>query len=338
MSGPLPLPVSPHRLGSTRLSDGRTVGWAEFGDPDGDAVFWFPGTPGARCQVPDDITTEATRRRLRVITVERPGTGDTAVFRYERIIDFVPDFVEMVDDLGVEQFGMVGFSGGGPFVLACAHELPDRMTGGVVLAGIGPTCGADAVISHTMLLRLVGGAIRSVANPLSTAFGAFIKTLGPYAGPIIDTFFQFEVGDRTQMHTRPGTKAQLIADLSDAAHRSGIRAPFEDLILFGRHWGFELGAIRVPITFWGGTSDIIVPYTHAERQWKRVPGSSLHTMEGRGHFAGYTEVGMVLDYLREHWPAVRPADGGTKKASGKKAGGKKPPGKGAAKKSNRETA
>jgi pimeloyl-ACP methyl ester carboxylesterase len=215
------------------------------------------------------------------------------------------------------------------------------MTAGVVLAGIGPTCGPDAVISHTMLLRLVGGAIRSVADPLSTAFAAVIRTLGPVAGPVIDTFFQFEVGDRTQMHAHPGTKLQLIADLSDAAHRSGIRAPLEDLILFGRHWGFELGDIRVPITFWGGTSDVIVPYIHAERQWKRVPGSSLHTMEGRGHFAGYTEVGSVLDALREHWPSVRPADGSTKKASRKKASGKAPDkgtSKSTAKKAKRETA
>jgi pimeloyl-ACP methyl ester carboxylesterase len=137
---------------------------------------------------------------------------------------------------------------------------------------------------------------------------------------VIDAFFQFELGDRREMHAKPGTKLQLVADLVDAAHREGLGAPLEDLVLFGRHWGFELGRIKVPITFWGGTSDVIVPYTHAERQWKRVPGSSLRTMEGRGHFAGYTEVAEVFDAIREHWPAVRRAPEPTSKP--KKAGKK----------------
>jgi len=57
-----------------------------------------------------------------------------------------------------------------------------------------------------------------------------------------------------------------------------------------------------------------VPYTHAERQWKRVPGSSLQTKEGRGHFAGYTEIAEVLDEVRVAWPAVRPVPSRKKKA------------------------
>ena len=104
----------------------------------------------------------------------------------------------------------------------------------------------------------------------------------------------------------PAHQQQMLADMVDAARRSGVGAAIDDLILFGRHWGFELAEIGVPITFWGGTSDPIVPYLHAERQAKRVDGSRLRTVEGRGHFAGYTEVPEVFDVIREHWPIVRP--------------------------------
>jgi pimeloyl-ACP methyl ester carboxylesterase len=300
------LPTPPRATGTTTLPDGRQMGWAQFGDLDGDAVLWFPGSPGARCQIPHDLDAEAAARRLRIITIERPGMGDSTDHQYDKVVDFVPDATAVADDLGIDQFAAVGLSGGGPFVLACAHELPERMTTGVVLGGVGPTRGADTVISYIMILRVTGGLLERIRRPVGKTLGVVFRTLGPFGGPFIDAFFQFELGDRSEMHAKRDTKRQLIADLVDAAYRSDLQSPFEDLILLGRHWGFELGDIRIPITFWGGTSDIIVPYTQAERQWKRVPGSNLRTMEGRGHFAGYTEISQVLDVIRSKWPAVRP--------------------------------
>jgi pimeloyl-ACP methyl ester carboxylesterase len=316
------LPTKPHAIGTTELPDGRAMGWAAFGDPDGDAVFWFHGSPGARCQIPDDLHDEAVARRLRVIGVERPGTGDSTPFDYDQVVDFVADLEAVADDLGIHQFAAAGLSGGGPFVLACAHELPERMTAGMVMGGMGPTRGSDAVISYTLGLIPLAPALDAVRNPLSSAFGAIIRAMGPVGGPLVHAFFQFEVGDSTQMHAKPDTKNQLVADLSDAAWRSGLGAGLGDLVLFGRHWGFELGNIDVPVTFWAGTSDVIVPYVHAERQWKRIPGSHLRTMEGRGHFAGYTEVGDVLEEIRRLWPpvrAVKPAKKAGKKQTTKPA-------------------
>ena len=97
----------------------------------------------------------------------------------------------------------------------------------------------------------------------------------------------------------------MLGDLMDAAERGTLGSPLHDLVLFGRDWGFELREVRAPITFWGGTSDLIVPYVHAERQSKRVAGSRLRTEEGRGHFAGYTSVDQIFATIRESWPVVR---------------------------------
>ena len=142
-------PLQPHHDATTTLPDGRRIGWASYGEPDGDVVFWFHGTPGARAQLPPDVDEHARDRGIRIVAVERPGTGHSTPHRYERIVDFVPDLERVADDVGAEQFACVGLSGGGPFVLACAHELPQRMAAGVVLGGIGPTRGDDAVLSHT---------------------------------------------------------------------------------------------------------------------------------------------------------------------------------------------
>jgi len=295
----------PYEVGATTLRDGRTTGWACFGDPTGDPVFWFHGSPGARAQLPGDTNQLAIERRLRIIGVERPGTGDSTFIAHEKVLDFVDDVTQVADDLELEQFGAIGLSGGGPFVLGLAHEHPTRMRSGVVIGGVGPTRGPDAIISHTLLLVPAAAVLERVRQPIGSVIGAAIRTLAPWGAPFLKAFFVLEWGDRDAMGNSPQTSQQLLADLIDAARRSGVRAPIEDLILFGRHWGFELGDIKVPITFWGGTSDPIVPYVHAERQSKRVPGAKLRTIEHRGHFAGYTEPHDIFDSIREQWPIVR---------------------------------
>ncbi len=295
-------PLSPHAHGATRLSDGRDLGWASFGDPDGDTVFWFHGSPGARAQLPHDIEQYAVEHQLRIVGVERPGTGHSTPHRYSQIIDFVPDLVELADNIDADQFACVGLSGGGPFVLACAHELPDRMTTGVVLGGVGPTRGIDAVVSHTLALVPASVVLNATSKQLGNLTAGLIKRVKHLADPLVDVFFSLQPGDRSEFANRPLDKRQFTADLIDACERSGLESPFQDLVLFGRHWGFELARIRQPITFYGGSSDVIVPYVHAERQSKRVKNARLRTMEGRGHFAGYTSPDMVLADIREAWP------------------------------------
>jgi len=297
-------PLVPHLDGTTVLRDGRTLGWAAYGAPDGDTVFWFHGTPGARSQLPHDVSDLAAERNLRIIGVERPGTGDSSPHSYGKIIDFAADVEQLADDVGAEQFAVVGLSGGGPYLLATAHELGERMMAGVVLGGIGPTRGNDSVISHTMLLVPASLVFEKIRGPLGTGLGALLRLATPYANPAVDIFFRFLPGDHQHFTARPLDRRQFTADLIDANERSGLRSPIDDLILFGRHWGFELRNIKVPIVFYGGSSDIIVPYLHAERQAKRVPGSRLRTYEGRGHFAGYTSPGDILDDIRGLWPVV----------------------------------
>jgi pimeloyl-ACP methyl ester carboxylesterase len=321
-------PLQAHRDGTTTLHDGRELGWAIFGDPEGDTVFWFHGTPGARAQLPHDAGALAVERGLRIVTVERPGTGDSTPHVYEQIVEFAADLRQVADHLDADEFAVVGLSGGGPYLLAAAHELGDRMRAGVVLGGIGPTRGADSIVSHTLLLVPAAALLERVRRPLARGLHDAIDLVKPYADPAVDIFFRLLPGDRAHMTARPLDRRQFTADLVDANDRSGMGAAINDLILFGRHWGFELRNVKVPIVFYGGSSDIIVPYLHAERQSKRVAGSRLRTYEGRGHFAGYTTPADILDDLRELWPATPVVTAPPpKKAVAKKAAAKKAPAK-----------
>jgi pimeloyl-ACP methyl ester carboxylesterase len=78
-------------------------------------------------------------RGARIITADRPGFGFSDPRPGRTLTDWARDVAELADALGIRRFFLAGVSGGGPYVLACAHALPDRVLRATVLGGAGPT-------------------------------------------------------------------------------------------------------------------------------------------------------------------------------------------------------
>ncbi len=290
--------------GAVILPGGRALGYAEYGAPDGDVVLWFHGTPGGRQQVPPDINEQADRLGFRVIGIERPGTGLSTPHAYPRIIDWSRDVEAAADRLGIDRFAAVGLSGGGPFVLAVCHEMPDRVTGGAVLGGIGPTRGRDRAPGITRMLAHIEPALAAGRVPMGELLTHAVRPLCPFGSTAFDLYARVaRASDRAAMKV-PELKAMFLHDIISAAG-GGLRAPISDLVLFARHWGFFLGDIEVPVKFWNGDADGIVPLGHGEVQAGRVPGAELVVCPGGGHFAGFLLAEDVLTWITDVWPDGR---------------------------------
>jgi pimeloyl-ACP methyl ester carboxylesterase len=123
------------------LPDDRRLGFAEFGVPTGKPVFWFHGTPGARRQIPPEARLGAQRLGVRLIGLDRPGVGDSTPHLYPSFHAWAHDIEVAADRLGLDRFGLIGLSGGGPSLLACAHALPERVVAGAYWAASHPRVG-----------------------------------------------------------------------------------------------------------------------------------------------------------------------------------------------------
>lgn len=301
----------PRRVGEVELRDGRQLAWAEFGHPDGDPVLWFHGTPGARFQVPPLVDEVALRSGFRVVTIERPGTGRSSDHRYHRIVDFAGDVEVVVDTLDIDRFAVVGLSGGGPYTLAVAHELPDRVVVASLLGGFGPTRGPDAVLSYTRLLGLAAPVLETLRGPLGTVLSSVARIADPLADPVFSIYVALlGFADRGVLG-HPQFKAMFLHDLLSA---DDLRAAAHDLALFSRHWGFSLTEVQPPVVVWQGLADTIVPPSHGHHQASRVPRGELHVRAGEGHFAGFADVEAVLGRLREVWAAETASPVGSRRS------------------------
>jgi pimeloyl-ACP methyl ester carboxylesterase len=313
--------ITPPRIeGTVRVRGGRKLGFAEFGPFDGRPIVWLHGTPGARRQIPEEARQAADASRVRFIGVDRPGTGLSAPHLYGSVFDFVDDLEILLDELGIAELAVIGLSGGGPYALAAGHAMPGRVAVVGVLGGVAPTRGPDAAPGG-----LVGLATRFAPLfppfrvPLGVALGLLVLTMRPFGHQALRAYARVSPpGDRA-VFDRPEIESMFLDDLTETGGR--LRAAVDDVILFTRDWGFSLRDIRVPVCWWHGDADHIVPFSHAEHCVKLIPDAQLFLRPGESHLGGFGAAKEVLDTMLRAWARVSK----DRAQSGSKTGTNTPP-------------
>jgi pimeloyl-ACP methyl ester carboxylesterase len=292
----------PKLEGNIAVGEDRQIGFAEFGAPQGRAIFWLHGTPGARRQIPTEARAYAEEADIRLIGIDRPGIGSSTPYQYENVLEFADDLRTIADVLGIDKMAIVGLSGGGPYTLACAAAMPERVVAAGVVGGVAPTAGPDSIGGGLMgnlgtrvapLLRVAGLPIRLTALTL-------VQLIRPVAGPAADLYgLVSPPGDRALM-ARPEIKAMFLDDLLNGS-RKQLAAPFYDVIVFARDWGFRLDEVKVRVLWWHGDADHIVPYAHGQHVVAELPDAELFPMPGESHLGGLGKAEEILRSMLEAW-------------------------------------
>ena len=288
--------------GSVAVRGDRRLSFAEYGSRRGPAIVWMHGTPGARRQIPVEARAYAERHGLRLIGLDRPGIGSSTSHLYPDILDWTRDLELVLETLAIDTVRMIGLSGGGPYALAAGAALPDRVHGVGVLGGVAPTRGADAATGGAVQLAVRLAPLISVARvPLSVALTQGIRLARPLAGPALDLYATVQpAGDRNLL-SRPEFKAMFLDDVLNGS-RFQTSAPINDLILFTRPWGFDLADVSVPVLWWHGDDDHIVPFRHGRQAVDRLPDARLSVIDGESHLGGLGIATEVLASLMDLGP------------------------------------
>ncbi len=291
----------PKLEGNIAVGEDRQIGFAEFGAPQGRAVFWLHGTPGARRQIPTEARVYAEHHNIRLIGVDRPGIGASTPHEYPSISAFADDLRTIADTLGIDKMAVIGLSGGGPYTLACAAALPDRVVAAGVLGGVAPTRGPDAISGGAMTLGLlVAPLLRVAGSPLRVGASWLIRAARPVASPALDVYGLLSPQADRHLLARPEFKAMFLDDLLNGSRRQ-LAAPFNDVILFARDWGFRLDEVKVPVRWWHGDHDHIIPFSHGEHVVYRLPDAELFHLPEESHLAGLGRGEEILSTLMKIW-------------------------------------
>lgn len=272
------------------VGGGRRLAYSESGDPQGRPVIHLHGTPGSRLErYPDPALTASLG--VRFIGFDRPGFGYSDPVPGRTLLDCAVDIGLLADHLGLDTFALNGISGGGPFVLAAAYALPERVSKAAISCGVGPMDRPGAL----------DGMNPATAEEFDTArrrpeeLAEFLAATNPADGLPPAEFAAFS--------SIPGL-AEVLGEQSPEILRQGWAGVVADDLAYAGPWGFPLAEVTVPLRLWHGALDTMVPPHTGEYVARQVPGAELTVCEGKGHLDMFALQREVLEYLVG--PKVKP--------------------------------
>lgn len=221
-----------------------------------------------------DLVAKSAGARL--IAPDRPGCGISSPHPKGTLLGYPLDVVELANSLALERFSVVGVSGGGPFALACAHELPERLKVAAVVSGIGPLS--------------LPGSTRDMIAP-----NRFMLTLGRVspglAGLVLPLMIRSSLPSM-EKHVQNGTSpspdispeafAVIAADQSEVVRAGGKGIAF-DMKAIWKSWGFRFEDIRTKVYLWHGEADNLAPASLAHYIAGCISDCEAVFFPGEGH-------------------------------------------------------
>jgi pimeloyl-ACP methyl ester carboxylesterase len=278
-----------------RLTDGRTLhaydtradgNDSTLGGPGSPvALFWLHGSPNVGSP-PEPLFAAAEANGLGWVSYDRPGYGGSSPHDGRTVASAAADVAAIADALGIGRFAVLGHSGGGPHALACAALLPERVIAAVSLSAPAPF-DADG-------LDWFAGWSPGIAAENRAAAGGRAALEAHWAGAEsedMDAFFT-----EADIAALDGSWSWL-AGVAGQAMQQGSEGLAEDTLASVRPWGFQPGAIRVPVLIMHGAQDKMVPCAHGEWLAAHCPAADLRTVSGAGHITVLDSAPEALEWL-----------------------------------------
>jgi len=283
--------VEPILDAQVSLSDGRSLAYAVWGDPDGQTVLLFHGAPGSRMFTPDpDLTARAG---VRLVTVDRPGYGRSDADPGRTILDWPADILQLADAIQAPRFAIAAHSSGGPYALACAVQLSNRISAVTLVS-----CPAPYDVPMTQVADDEDRALtRLCRDDPDRAVARFAESIAV----VVDDPEVFLTVPRpppdSELLADEGIRNMFLRTIHEAV-RQGADAYGRDCVLERRPWGFALGDVDQNVSIWHGEQDGVVDPAQAAALKDELHVAHLSLVPDDGHgliLARWTD---ILDDLR----------------------------------------
>jgi pimeloyl-ACP methyl ester carboxylesterase len=275
--------------------DGRSLACLEVGDPRGPLVIHNHGGPSSRLEA-RLFADAASKHGLRLLCADRPGIGQSSPQANRSYAAWADDMTAIADAFGYREFGVTGWSEGGPWALAAAAYIdPARLRHVSSIAGgcygaFGDNWAADRLSKADAL----GGFLALHFEP---GFRLMYAAIGITAEHFRSTYFrelQKAVNDYDrQILLRPGFDSAF-CDMSAECFAQGSEGLVRDSELLYRAWVFDVSKIERRVHMWQGLGDTLVAPFINKTIADRMPGAVWHPVEAAGHFVAVGAADEIL--------------------------------------------
>lgn len=262
-----------------RLRDGRALSFAEYGRRTGHVLFYFHGFPGSRLE--GGLLAEPARRLgIRLIAIDRPGMGLSTFKPRRHFLEWPCDVAELADGLGIDRFSVLGYSGGGPYALACACKIPGRLLACGIVSGAG-IAGPVLTILSPWLPWLLSPLVQHFFGERERASGARPGGARPSGSRPSFSRWWPEPDKRV-----PAWVGEIMAASLAEAFRQGSKGPAYEGTLLGGHWDFKpKDVVCRNVHWWHGALDRHVPIARGRAVAASLSNCATTFYPGEGHIS-----------------------------------------------------
>jgi pimeloyl-ACP methyl ester carboxylesterase len=273
------------------LRDRRRLGYAEWGDPTGKPVLYFHGIHSSRLALYQEPAFFASHG-VRFITLDRPGIGLSSFQRGRALLDWPDDVAQLADALGLARFAILSMTGGGMYALACAAQMPDRLTG---VACVSPAAPLDAPgISVPGLTGQFMWLARHAPWALWSVYALLVPRLRRDPEHVYRMLTSGVSESGLRALAQPTIRKMAIASVLEA-FRSGYWGEVQDVTIATRPWGLRLEDVPSVVHLWDGDKNNLIPPSHREYLARALPRAQTHICQGEGQLL---IVGHMLEILQ----------------------------------------
>jgi pimeloyl-ACP methyl ester carboxylesterase len=271
--------VSDHVL---RVEGGRRAGYRLSGADALPALLYLHGTPSSRAELGDYEPGLLYDRGVRAVAVDRPGYGATDPLDDLGLLARTRDAVAVAEHLGMARFAVQGTSGGGPYALACAVLMPDRV-GAVILTSAGGRIGEEGGLDG-MPEDIAEGWRQEWRDPEGARDRLAAAVAELRADPLASLRRLTSTWPADERDWLERSSEALAADTAEAA-RQGEIGWWLDGQAIGQPWPFDVAEIQAPIHVFHGDRDSLAPLLVLRRSLARAVRVEEHIYPGGNHFS-----------------------------------------------------
>ena len=243
-------------------------------------IIFYHGFPGSSSQVAL-FKTSVEQLDIQVLCFDRPGYNETLWSTNNMLDQTVKISDEITRTFDWKEFEIVTVSGGTPYGIAFANRHPKEISGVRVVCGLGYLQSPE-IKKHFKKMQFFS------LNYLKFIPGAFLKQIlnrpkSPQLrrNPVFELFYPTSASDRQVIQQR---------SLSDALNNTLIEAvaqnaagPIADSQVFLSSWGEVLKDFKLPIHFWHGDQDLVIPFQVSKEMAKLIPQAEFTLVPNEGH-------------------------------------------------------
>jgi non-heme chloroperoxidase len=254
----------------TVLPSGGSIHFIDEGRPTWQTVVFFggAGTTVRAFGLLEFARTLREQLRIRVVSVERNGLGQTPYDPGVGFAEYASTVWELLDQLGIQQVSLIAISGGGPYAAHVAYARPERVRSLHLACAFSERLSSDYAPSP---------ADTVAADPVAWWRYPADSTVHRIPGFVDSTIEEATRGVFARGRDQePDGLAQ--------AFRLYLDSPLPDL-----------SAVRAPAFLYWGATDQLVPMSHLERWRAALPElRETRVYPGEGHDVQYRHWDQIL--------------------------------------------